>query len=87
MIVPVVVSVVKAPVLAVVAPTVPLMLMLAVPVKFVTVPEEGVPNTPPLITGEPAVPTLTARAVATPVPSPDTPVEMGKPVALVSVTD
>jgi hypothetical protein len=35
---------VKAPVLAVVAPTVPLILMLAVPVKFVTVPEAGVPK-------------------------------------------
>src|SRR6185436_7698163 len=30
-------------------------------------------------------PPLTAAAVATPVPSPDTPVEIGKPVALVSV--
>ena len=80
-------SVVNAPVLAVVAPTVPLMLMEAVPVRFVTVPDEGVPNTPPLITGAPAEPTLTAKAVATPVPSPATPVLMGKPVALVSVAD
>ena len=38
------VRVVNAPVLAVVAPTVPLMLMLAVPVKLVTTPEEGVPS-------------------------------------------
>jgi hypothetical protein len=38
------VSVVNAPVLAVVAPTVPLMLMLAVPVKLVTTPDEGVPR-------------------------------------------
>ena len=59
----------------------------AVPVRFVTVPDEGVPNTPPLITGAPAVPTLTAKAVATPVPSPAIPVLMGKPVALVSVAD
>lgn len=36
--------VVKAPVVGVVAPTVPLMLMDAVPVRFVTTPEEGVPN-------------------------------------------
>ncbi len=144
------VSAVKFPVLAVVAPTVPLMLMDAVPVRFVTtpdagvpnagvtrvgllantkapvpvssvtaaaklaeegvakkvatpvprpltpvlmgkpvalvsVPDEGVPSTPPLTTGAPADPTLTARAVATPVPRPDTPVLMGKPVALVKV--
>jgi hypothetical protein len=37
-------SVVNAPVLAVVAPTVPLMLILAVPVKFVTTPLAGVPK-------------------------------------------
>jgi hypothetical protein len=36
---------VKAPVLAVVAPTVPLMLIEAVPVKLVTTPEAGVPKT------------------------------------------
>ena len=41
---PVALSVVNAPVLAVVAPTVPLMLMLAVPVRLVTTPEDGVPN-------------------------------------------
>lgn len=40
-------SVVNAPVLAVVAPTVPLMLIDAVPVRFVTVPLEGVPSAPP----------------------------------------
>ena len=45
---PVAESVVNAPVLAVVAPTVPLMFMDAVPVRFVTVPEEGVPSGPPL---------------------------------------
>jgi hypothetical protein len=37
-------KVVKAPVVAVVAPTVPLMLIEAVPVKFVTTPLEGVPK-------------------------------------------
>jgi hypothetical protein len=71
--------------LAVVAPTVPLILMDAVPVKLVTVPLDGVPKAPPLTTGEPAVPTLTAKAVATPVPRPETPVEIGRPVALVNV--
>ena len=39
-----VVSVVKAPVEGVVAPTVPLMLMEAVPVRFVTTPDAGVPR-------------------------------------------
>jgi len=67
----------------VVAPTVPLMLIEAVPVKLVTVPLEGVPNAPPFTTGAPAVPTLTAKAVATPVPKPLTPVDIGRPVALV----
>ena len=37
-------NVVKAPVFAVVAPTVPLMLIEAVPVRFVTVPDAGVPK-------------------------------------------
>ena len=55
------------------------------PVKLVAVPPEGVPNAPPFTTGAPAVPTLTAKAVATPVPSPETPVEIGRPVALVKV--
>ncbi len=77
--------VVKAPVVGVVAPTVPLMLIEAVPVRFVTVPLDGVPNAPPLTTGAPAVPTLTAKAVAIPVPRPDTPVEIGRPVAFVRV--
>ena len=67
---PVAEMVVNAPVFAVVAPTVPLMLMEAVPVKLVTVPLLGVPKTPPLTTKAPAEPTLTAKAVATPVPSP-----------------
>ena len=66
--VPVVVKVINAPVFAVVAPTVPLMLMLAVPVKFVTVPLDGVPRAPPLTTNAPAVPVLTPSAVTTPVP-------------------
>jgi len=56
------------PVLAVVAPTVPLILIEAVPVKFVTVPLDGVPNAPPLTTNAPAVPVLTPKAVTTPVP-------------------
>lgn len=78
---------VNAPVVAVVAPTVPLILIEAVPVRLVTVPLEGVPNTPPLTTTAPAEPTLTAKAVATLVPKPLTPVEIGRPVALVSVAD
>jgi hypothetical protein len=80
-----VVRVVKAPVVAVVAPTVPLMLIEAVPVRLVTVPLEGVPNAPLNNTGAPAEPVLTARAVAMPVPNPDTPVEIGRPVAFVKV--
>ena len=83
--VPVALNVVNAPVLGVVAPTVPLMLIDAVPVRFVTVPELGVPNAPLNTTGAPALPTLTARAVATPVPRPETPVLMGRPVQLVRV--
>ena len=79
------VPVVPATVLGVVAPTVPLMLIDAVPVRFVTVPELGVPNAPPLTTGAPALPTLTAKAVATPVPRPETPVLIGRPVQLVRV--
>jgi hypothetical protein len=62
------VTVVNAPVFAVVAPTVPLMLMDAVPVRFVTVPLDGVPSAPPLTTNAPAVPVLTPSAVTTPVP-------------------
>ena len=62
------VIVVNAPVVAVVAPTVPLMLMLAVPVKLVTVPLDGVPSAPPFTTNAPAVPVLTPSAVTTPVP-------------------
>ena len=44
--------------------------MEAVPVRFVTVPELGVPNAPPFTTNAPEEPVLTAKAVATPVPSP-----------------
>ena len=61
-------TVVNFPVVAVVAPTVPLMLILAVPVKFVTVPLDGVPRAPPLTTNAPAVPVFTPNAVTTPVP-------------------
>ena len=68
LIVPVAVTVLNAPVFAVVAPTVPLMLMLAVPVRLVTVPLLGVPSAPPLTTNAPAEPVLTPRAVTTPVP-------------------
>jgi hypothetical protein len=80
------VNVVKLPVEGVVAPTVPLILIEAVPVRLVTVPLDGVPRTPPFTKGAPAEPTLTARAVATPVPKPETPVEIGSPVAFVRVT-
>ncbi len=76
---------VNAPVVGVVAPTVPLMLMLAVPVRFVTVPLDGVPNAPLNVTKAPAEPTATASAVATFVPSPLIPVDTGRPVAFVSV--
>ena len=44
-------------------------------------------GTLPLIKTDPAVPVLTARAVATPVPSPLTPVVMGSPVKLVAIPD
>ena len=82
---PVADNVVNAPVLAVVAPTVPLMLMDAVPVRFVTVPLVGVPSAPLNSTGAPALPVLMAKAVAMPVPRPETPVLMGRPVQLDSV--
>ena len=65
---PLALSVVNAPVFGVVAPTVPLMLIEAVPVRFVTVPLEGVPNAPPLTTNAPAEPVFTPSAVRTPVP-------------------
>jgi len=50
--VPVALTVVKLPAAGVVAPTVPLMLIEAVPVRFVTVPLDGVPNTGVTITIE-----------------------------------
>ena len=56
MIVPVALSVVNAPAAGVVAPTGPLMLMLAVPVRLVTVPLDGVPRAPPLTKLPDAVP-------------------------------
>ena len=47
----------------------PVVLWLSVGnVQLVSVPLLGVPNAPPFTTKAPAVPTLTARAVATPVP-------------------
>jgi hypothetical protein len=61
------------------------MLIEAVPVRFVTVPLEGVPSAPPFVTTAPDDPTLTASAVATSVPRPETPVLIGRPVQLVSV--
>lgn len=61
-------TVVNAPVLAVVAPTVPLMLIEAVPVRLVTVPLLGVPKAPPLTTKAPIAPVFTPKAVITPVP-------------------
>jgi hypothetical protein len=61
-------NVVNAPVFGVVAPTVPLILIDAVPVRFVTVPLEGVPSAPPLTTKAPEEPVLIPRAVRTPVP-------------------
>ena len=62
------VRLVKLPVFGVVAPTVPLILIEAVPVRLVTVPDEGVPNAPPFTTNAPDDPVLTPRAVTTPVP-------------------
>ena len=65
---PVLVKLVNVPAAGVVAPTVPLILMEAVPVKLVTVPVSGVPSAPPLTTNAPAVPVFTPKAVTTPVP-------------------
>ena len=53
--------------------------------QFVSVPLLGVPRAPPFTTKAPAVPTFTPSAVATLDPNPLTPVEIGRPVALVSV--
>lgn len=57
--------VVKAPVVGVVEPTVPFILIDAVPVRFVTVPEDGVPSTHPFTTNAQALHTFTANAVPT----------------------
>jgi len=57
------------------------------PVALVRVPLDGVPRAPPFTTTEPAVPTFTARAVATPVPKPEIPVESGRPVTFVRVPE
>ena len=45
-----------------------MILIEAVPVRLVTVPLEGVPKAPLNVTNAPAEPTLTPKAVATPVP-------------------
>lgn len=50
-------------------------------------PLEGVPSAPLNVTNAPADPILTAKAVRTPVPVPVRPVEIGRAVAFVSVTD
>jgi hypothetical protein len=57
------------------------------PVQLVRVPELGVPNAPPFVTKAPALPTFTAKAVATFAPNPLTPVEIGSPVQLVKVPE
>jgi len=54
----------------------------AVPVKLVATPPDGVPRAPPLVTNDPAVPTLRPRAVATPVPNEVMPVP---PLAIAKV--
>ena len=53
--------------------------------QLARLPLEGVPSAPLNVTKAPAEPTLTARAVKTPVPVPVRPVEIGRPVAFVSV--
>ena len=98
------VKVVTVATAGVVAPTVPLMLIEAVPVKLVTTPLAGVPRAGVTSVGEVAntrepepVSSVTAEArfaevgvarkVATFAPRPLTPVEIGKPVAFVKVTE
>ena len=49
----------------------PLMLLGLMPVQFDRLPLAGVPSAPLNVTKAPAEPTLTARAVNTPVPVPD----------------
>jgi hypothetical protein len=56
-----------------------------IPVALVRVMLDGVPIAPLKVVKAPEEPTLTASAVATFEPNPDTPVEMGRPVALVKV--
>jgi hypothetical protein len=56
-----------------------------IPVALVSVMLDGVPIAPLNVVKAPEEPTLTAKAVATLVPNPETPVEIGKPVALVKV--
>ena len=50
--------------------TVPAVRPVAVPVRLVATPLDGVPSAPPLMTGAPAVPTFTPSAVGKPVPRP-----------------
>jgi len=64
----------------------PLMLLGLIPVQFDRLPLLGVPSAPLNVTNAPAEPTFTASAVRTPVPVPVRPVEIGRPVAFVSVT-
>jgi hypothetical protein len=85
-------TVVKAPVFGVVAPTVPFMLIDAVPVRLVTTPADGVPRFGVIRVGEVLKTTLPDPVdVVTPVPPfktgsvPDTPVVKGSPVQLVNV--
>ena len=66
--------------------TVPAVRPEAVPVRLVATPLLGVPRAPLNVTKAPADPTFIPRAVRTPVPAPVSPVEIGKPVALVRVT-
>jgi hypothetical protein len=63
------------------------MLLGVIPVQLVKSPLLGVPRAPLNVTNEPADPTLTPSAVATLEPRPLTPVEIGRPVAFVSVAD
>ena len=59
----------------------PVKAVVGSPVALVKVPDDGVPSAPPLMTGDPAVPTLVASAVATPVPKPVTLLTAGAHVA------
>ena len=64
----------------------PLILLGLMPVQLVRSPDDGVPSAPLNVTNAPAEPTFTASAVRTPVPVPVRPVEIGRPVAFVSVS-